>query len=97
MTRALPRVNFFCIKNIKKGQDLKVLGFSAKLYPRVLGLAATPNPRVIFIILIIILNLHDPSLSGSSCNTRLNSFGCGSSCNTRLNSFGCGSDYKVVS
>jgi hypothetical protein len=36
-----------------------VLGLSAKLYPRVLGLAATPNLRVIFIILIIILNLHD--------------------------------------
>jgi len=61
-----------------------VLGLSAKLYPRVLGVAAMPDPGVIFILLIIILNLHDPSLSGSSCNTR-------------LNSFGCGSDYKVVS
>jgi hypothetical protein len=49
MTRAMPRVNFFCIK-YKKNQDLKVLGFSVKLYPRVLDLAATPNPRVIFII-----------------------------------------------
>jgi hypothetical protein len=36
-----------------------VLGFSAKLYPRILGLAITPDPKVIFII-IIILNLHDP-------------------------------------
>jgi len=43
MTRALPRVNFFYIKNIKKDQDLKVLGLSTKLYPRVLGLAATPD------------------------------------------------------
>ena len=39
------------------------MGFSAKLYPRILGLAATPDLRVIFIILIIKLNLHDPSLS----------------------------------
>jgi len=61
-----------------------VLRLSARLYPRVLGLAATPDPRVIFIILIITLNLHDPSLSGSGCNTKLDSFGC---------EFGC----KVVS
>jgi hypothetical protein len=79
----MPRVNFFCIKNIKKSQDLKVLGLSAKLYPRVLGVVATPNPGVIFIILIIILNLHDPILSEFSCNTR-------------LNGFGCESDYKVM-
>jgi len=57
-----------------------VLCLSAKLYPRVLGLAATPDPRVIFIILIITLNLHDPSLNGSDCNTRSNSLGCGSDC-----------------
>jgi len=54
-----------------------VLGLSARLYPRVLGLAATPDPRVIF---IITLNLHDPSLSGSGCNTKLDSFGCESCC-----------------
>jgi len=48
-----------------------VLGFSAKTYPNTLGLAATLDPRVIFIILIIILNLHDSSLSESDCNTRL--------------------------
>jgi hypothetical protein len=35
-----------------------VLDFSAKLYPRILGLAITYDPKVIFII-IIILNLHD--------------------------------------
>jgi p-aminobenzoyl-glutamate transporter AbgT len=57
-----------------------VLGLSAKLYPRVLGLAATPDPKVIFIILIIILNLHDLSLSEFGCNTRPNSLGCGSGC-----------------
>jgi len=34
-----------------------------------LGLAATLDPKVIFIILIIILNLHDPSLNGFGCNT----------------------------
>jgi len=60
------------------------LGFSAKLYPKVLGLVATPDLKVIFIILIITLNLHDPSLSESDCNT-------GSK------NIGCGSGYKVVS
>jgi len=60
------------------------MGFSAKLYPRILGLAATPDLRVIFIILIIKLNLYDPSLSESDCNTRPK--------NTE-----CGSGYKVVS
>jgi len=57
-----------------------VLGLFTKLYPKVLDVAATPDPRVIFIILIVILNLHDPSLSGSDCNIRLNSLGCGSGC-----------------
>jgi hypothetical protein len=57
-----------------------VLGIFAKLYPIVLGLAATSDPRVIFIILIIILNLHDPSLSGFDCNTKPNNLGCGSGC-----------------
>ena len=36
-----------------------MLGFSAKLYTRILGLAIMPDPKVIFII-IIIINLHDP-------------------------------------
>jgi len=58
-----------------------VLGLSAKLYRRVLGLAATSDPRVIFIILIITLNLHDPNLSEFDCNTRPNNLGCGSDCN----------------
>jgi hypothetical protein len=57
-----------------------VLGFSAKIYPKALGLAATLDPRVILIILIIILNLHDSSLSESDCNTKPNSLGCGSGC-----------------
>jgi len=57
-----------------------VLGFSAKLYLRVLSLAATADPRVIFIILIITLNLHNPSLSGFNCNTRSNNLECGSGC-----------------
>jgi len=55
-----------------------VLGLSAKLYPKVLDLTATSDPRVIFIILIITLNLHNPSLSGFGCNTRPNNLGCGS-------------------
>jgi len=58
------------------------LGFSTKLYPRILGVTATPDLRVIFIILIITLNLHDPSLSESGCNTG-------------PKNIGCGSDYKV--
>jgi len=37
-----------------------LLGLSAKLYPRILGLVIMPDPKVIFIIIIIILNLHDP-------------------------------------
>ena len=39
-----------------------MLSFSAKLYPRILGLAITPDSKIIFIIIIIIiiLNLHDP-------------------------------------
>jgi len=57
-----------------------VLGLSVKRYPKVFGLAATLDPRVIFIILIIIFNLHDSSLSESGCNTRPKSIGCGSSC-----------------
>jgi len=46
-----------------------MLGLSAKLYSRVLGLAATSDLKVILIILIITLNLHDPSLSGFGYNT----------------------------
>jgi hypothetical protein len=37
-----------------------VLSFSAKLYLRILDLAVTLDPKTIFIILIITLNLHDP-------------------------------------
>jgi len=55
-----------------------VLGLSAKICPRDFGLAATLNPSVIFIILIIVLNLHDSSLSESGCNTGPKSLECGS-------------------
>ena len=82
MTRAMPLV--FFIKNIYIKNDLKVLGFSAKLYSIILGLAATSDLKVIFIILIITLNLHDSSLSESGCNTG-------------PKNIGCGSGYKVVS
>jgi p-aminobenzoyl-glutamate transporter AbgT len=58
-----------------------MLGFSVKSYSRVLGLTAMPDPKVIFIILIITLNLYDLSLSEFGCNTRPNSLGCGSGCN----------------
>jgi hypothetical protein len=46
-----------------------VFGLSAKICRRAFGLAATLDPRVIFIILIIILNLHDSILSESGYNT----------------------------
>jgi hypothetical protein len=61
-----------------------LLDFSIKLYPEILGLAAMLDLKVILIILIITLNLHDPSLSESDCNTG-------------PKNIGCGSDYKVVS
>ena len=48
-----------------------MLGLSTKLYLKALGLFVTPGPKVIFIILIIILNLHDPSISEFSCNIKL--------------------------
>jgi hypothetical protein len=53
-----------------------MLGLSAKIYPRVLGLAVTLDPRVVFVILIIILNLHDSSLIEFDCNTRPKSLRC---------------------
>jgi hypothetical protein len=57
-----------------------MLGLSAKIYPKALGLTATLDSRVIFIILIIILNLHDSSLSEFDCNTKSKSLGCGTGC-----------------
>ena len=61
-----------------------MISFSVRIYSKALGLIATLNPRLIFLILIIILNLHDLSLIESAYNTR-------------SKSLGCGSDYKVVS
>jgi hypothetical protein len=55
MPRVMPWVNYFLY--FKKNQDLTVLDFFVKLYPRVLDLVATLDPKVIFIILIITLNL----------------------------------------
>jgi len=46
-----------------------VLGLFANIYPKALGLAATLDPRILFIILIITLNLQDLSLSEFGCNT----------------------------
>ena len=37
-----------------------MLDLSAKLYPKILGFVIMSDPKVIFIIIIIILNLHDP-------------------------------------
>jgi hypothetical protein len=47
-----------------------VLGLSTKLCLRALSLFATPDPKVIFTILIIILNLHDSSVSEFGCNIK---------------------------
>jgi len=47
-----------------------VLGLFVKIYSKVLGIAATLDPRILFIILIITFNLHDLSLSESGCITR---------------------------
>ena len=60
------------------------MGFSAKLYPKILNLVAMLDLKVIFIILIIKLNLHDPSLSEPDYNTG-------------PKNIGYGSDHKVVS
>ena len=51
-----------------------MLGFYTKLYLKALGLSVTHDPKVIFIILIIILNLHDPSLSEFCCNIKPGAF-----------------------
>jgi hypothetical protein len=61
-----------------------MLGLPVKLYLRVLCLTVTLDPKIIFIILITILNLHDLSLSEFGCNTRLNSLGCESDCKVVL-------------
>ena len=46
--RHTSRVNFFsCMKNIKKGKNLRVLGLSERIYPKALGLDAMLDPRVI--------------------------------------------------
>ena len=55
-----------------------MLNLFTKLYLKILGLVATSDSRIIFIILIITLNLHDPNLNGFGCNTRLNSIAHGS-------------------
>ena len=47
-----------------------MLGLSTKLYLRALSMFATPDPKVIFTILIIILNLHDSSVSEFGCNIK---------------------------
>jgi hypothetical protein len=57
-----------------------MLGLSAKICPKAFSLVATFEPRVIFIILIIILNLHDSSLSEYSCSTEPKSLECESDC-----------------
>jgi hypothetical protein len=66
-------------KYLKKLKFKSVKSF-CKFNLKVLGLAAMPDLKVIFIILIITLNLYDLSLSGFGCNTRPNSLGYGPGC-----------------
>jgi len=69
MPHVIPRINYFL--HFKNSQDLKVLGFFAKLYQRVSGLVATPDPRVMFIILIITISdtiTLDVGLAARSCH-----------------------------
>ena len=47
-----------------------MLALSTKLYLRALDMFATPDPKVIFIILIIILNLHDLNVNEFGCNIK---------------------------
>jgi hypothetical protein len=47
-----------------------MLGLSANIYPKALDLAATLDRKILFIILIITLNLHDLNLTEFGCNTR---------------------------
>ena len=75
---------FSCIKNIKKGKDLRVLCLYVKIHPTTFSLTATLDPRVIFIILIIILNSHDSSLSEFGCNIGPKSLGCECGCKVVL-------------
>jgi len=48
-----------------------MLGLSAKICSKAFVLVTKFDPRVIFIILIIILNLHDSSLSESELQQRI--------------------------
>ena len=64
-------------KKYQKRLRSKSVGSFCKDMPRAFGLAATLDPRV---ILIIILNLHDSSLSESGYNTGPKSLECGSGC-----------------
>jgi hypothetical protein len=57
-----------------------MLSVLVKLYLEVLDLTITSHLKIIFIILIIILNLYDLSLSEFVCNTRFNSLECGFDC-----------------
>jgi hypothetical protein len=47
-----------------------MLGLLVNLYLRTLSFSTTSDLEIIFIILIIILNLYDSSLSEFSCNIK---------------------------
>ena len=51
-----------------------MLCFFLKLYLKILGLSVTHDLKIIFIILIIILNLHDLNSSEFGYNIKLRAF-----------------------
>jgi hypothetical protein len=106
-------INFFLAYKILKKLRFKSIIFIYKLDLRALVLATISNPKVIFIILIIIsitifiIQIIIFLILIKILNLydpNLSGFACnirpknlGSGCNTRPKSLGCGSGYKVVS
>jgi hypothetical protein len=83
-TKAYATDFFFLHKKYqKKLRSKSVLSFYKNIL-KSLWSSYNAWPRVIFKILIIILNLHDSSLSESGCNTGPKSLGYGSGCKVVL-------------
>jgi len=78
ITRAMPRVNFFCIKNTQKKLRSKSVRFFYKAISRNLGFGCNAWPKSNIYNINNNIKLAWPSRS--SCNTWPNSLGCGSNC-----------------
>jgi len=69
-TKAYAMGNFFFLhKKYQKMLRSKSVRSFCKDIPKALGLATTLDPKILFIILIITLNLYNLSLSEFDCNT----------------------------